>query len=236
MVVRFSKLASLGVLFSLLDISQSSPRSPLREAAENAAKMTGEKQYVSMEDITKEMRELYGPELFDGDQAGGLRKLEQCQPWTCEKGSNPDLVMTFAGRNWGSCVDIDPCLCGLMPLQMAYWCPKECRIDCGGTCATPEVCPDGYAIEDGQIVVLEYPLPPPPWDEWICGLGTACPTPMPTPAPSVPALSDATASSPAPSLKTDTKGIPGIFPPTSADTSAPSVNLPPIWYWGGGNP
>lgn len=83
--MRFSKLAALGVLLSML----------------GAAAEESEKKYISMEEITAEMKLKFGEEILEGDEAGGLRKL-QCQPWSCEHGSNPDLVMTFAGRKWGS--------------------------------------------------------------------------------------------------------------------------------------
>lgn len=174
---------------------------------------------ITMEEITEMMRQEHGDGILQGE--GGLRKL-QCQPWSCEQGSNPKLVMTFAGRKWGSCVDMDPCLCGLMPLQMAYWCPKECRVDCGGTCATEAACPDGFAIENGEPVILEYPLPPPPWEQWPCGLGTACPTPAPTPAPS-----RELSASPAPSISAEPTMSAAPTEMTRADE-----DLPPIWNLG----
>lgn len=54
---------------------------------------------ISIEEITEEMKLFMGEDSTSIER--GLRKL-QCQQWTCEKGSNPDLIMTFAGRKWGS--------------------------------------------------------------------------------------------------------------------------------------
>jgi len=215
--MRLFRLAAIGVLLSMVGLSQAA------EVGEE------EGQYISMEEITEEMRRKFGDEIFQGDVTSGLRRMgvqQMCRPWSCERGSNPNLVMTFAGRKWGSCVNMDHCLCGLMPLQMAYWCPKECRIDCGGTCATEQECPNGYAIENGQVVELEYSLPPPPWDEWICGLGTACPTPQPTPSPS-----NSPTSSAAPTISPEPTPAPTVAPSTAGRDDSPSLS--PIWYYSG---
>lgn len=47
---------------------------------------------------------------------------------------------------------MNPCVCGLHPRRMAFWCPKLCRPSCGGTCATPSSCPNGFNIENNQVV------------------------------------------------------------------------------------
>jgi len=45
-----------------------------------------------------------------------------------------------------SCQAMNHCLCGIMPAQMAYWCPQQCRIECGGSCARAQDCPNGFLV------------------------------------------------------------------------------------------
>mmetsp|Transcript_23732 Transcript_23732/g.43075 ORF Transcript_23732/g.43075 Transcript_23732/m.43075 type:complete len:201 (-) Transcript_23732:85-687(-) len=200
--MKFSLLSAAGMLVSILVVSQ--------------GKENDGKKYISMEEITEQMKKQYEEAMFEKDVGGGLRGLQAtCQQWACLE-PNDDLIMTFAGRTWGNCNDMNPCLCGLMPLQMAYWCGKKCRPDCGGTCALPENCPNGFAVEpDGSVAQYDYALPPPPWEEWICPLGTACPTAAPTPFPT-----DMPTPSPTGTTRSSTGG-----------TRAPALS--PIWYMGG---
>lgn len=91
--MRLSKLAVIGAL-ALVGLSSAND-------FEN-----DERETISMEEITREMIQKYGSDIFQGNKGdGGLRKLGNtlpCQQWSCEHGSNPNLVMTFAGRKWGS--------------------------------------------------------------------------------------------------------------------------------------
>lgn len=74
---------------------------------------------------------------------------------------------------------------------------------------------------DGSVAVYNYSLPPPPWDTWICPLGTACPTLPPTSAPT-----DIPTSSPAPSSSpTDTTRSSGGG---GEDGYTVTVVLPPV--------
>lgn len=80
---------------------------------------------------------------------GGLRNL---QDTTCWRGGQSNQRLWFGGKKWTfNCETMHPCFCGMSPRRMAYWCPKQCRPSCGGDCATPQDCPSGFNIVDGQL-------------------------------------------------------------------------------------
>lgn len=175
-------------------------KQPGMEAAENE---TSEVRYVSMEDITAEMELVFGKEALENNGAGLRRKLDGMP---CDRGGGEKDVITFGQEEWGTCYTMNHCLCGLMPMQMAYWCPYRCRVDCaGGSCATPEECPNGFNVDDtGAVVDYVGTLPPPPWQYWPVNMGPACPwyanpaAPTATPAPVTPAPTPAPTVSPTP--------------------------------------
>jgi hypothetical protein len=87
--MKFSLLSAAGLLVSMLVVSQ---------GQEN-----DRKNYISMEEITEQMKKQYEEAMFEKDVGiGGLRGLQAtCQQWACLE-PNDDLIMTFAGRTWGS--------------------------------------------------------------------------------------------------------------------------------------
>lgn len=95
---------------------------------------------IAKEEFMKE------PTYKEGDHHK-LQEDDQC--W---HGGQSNQNLSWLGRSWGSCQDLDPCVCGLQPRRMAYWCPELCRPSCGGSCATPSDCPNGFNVEDGQTV------------------------------------------------------------------------------------
>lgn len=88
--MRLSLLAAAGVLLSMLVVSQ----------GQEIEALEGEK-LISMEEITEQMKKDYDEAMFDKHVGGGLRGLQPCQQWACLV-PNDDLIMTFAGRTWGS--------------------------------------------------------------------------------------------------------------------------------------
>ena len=172
MITKLSLLAALGVLFITIGVSQSSSSLRGNERQENDEEI----KYISIQEITAKMETLFGKEIFEGTVEDGLRKLNACGPQlSCDGGGASNYVMTFGGRNWGSCQNMDHCLCGLVPMQMAFWCPYQCRPGCGsGACATPQECPNGFNIENGAVTPYTGELPPAPYTYWPCNLGPAC--------------------------------------------------------------
>ena len=86
--MNLSLLAAAGMLLSMLVVSQG------QEEKDG-------KQYISMEEITEQMKQQYEKSMFEANVGGGLRGLQTCQQWACLE-PNDDLIMTFAGRTWGS--------------------------------------------------------------------------------------------------------------------------------------
>lgn len=168
MTMKLSKLAALGVLSMLVGVSQSINLRGNEEAH-------SETKFISLEEITAKMVAKYGKETLDLPVEDGLRKL-QCSGGeiSCDGGGTPDYHITFGGRDWGSCQEMDPCLCGIAPMSMAFWCPYQCCPGCGGSCATPQKCPRGFNIDKGVVTPYEGKLPPPPYPYWPCNMGPAC--------------------------------------------------------------
>jgi len=187
MIARLSKIAIVGVLFIMLGLVQSSKTSLRGKDTEAPPPM----EIVTMEEIVAMMEMEEFVEAITEDEEGGLRKLGDD---TCWHGGQENQNLSWLGRTWGSCGSMSPCLCGLQPRQMAYWCPDLCRPSCGGSCATPNACPNGFNIENGQVVAytgtidwVGYPsFWPGNWGTQ-CGIyynpGAPGATPAPTPAP-----------------------------------------------------
>ena len=168
MLIRFSKLAVIGVFLATISLSHSSRTNLRGEEASIEAQMeaeieaeAGEIEYITLEDIDA-MMEL---EDFENNVLeGGLRKLASLS--VCTHGGQPNQFLTAWGRNWGNCQSMNGCVCGINPRRMAYWCPDLCNPGCGGKCAyTPGVsscsgsncksCPNGFNIENG-VKVMNY--------------------------------------------------------------------------------
>lgn len=161
MVAGLSKLA-LVVIFSLSIGVTHSSRTSLRqsEKQQNDAKQVAsgavppppeEIEYITMEDIDA-MMALEDFESLMTDGKGGLRKLSNIND-ICKHGGQSNQVLTWLGRTWGSCQTMNPCMCGMHPIRMAYWCTDLCLPACGGKCATPNNCPAGFNIgSNGQLV------------------------------------------------------------------------------------
>ncbi len=164
MFSRSSKLAAIGVFFATISLSQSSRTSLRGEEPSIEAQMeadikeeAGEIEYITMEDIDA-MMEL---EHFEEEvMGGGLRKLQIPE---CAHGGQSNQYLTWLGKNWGNCQNLDPCVCGMHPRRLAYWCPQKCLPACGGQCAytsgvsscsgnSCRSCPSGFNLENGSLV------------------------------------------------------------------------------------
>ena len=179
MIIRLSKLAALGVLFIMISgshCSNSTLRGALKEEgdfeqeeAEIEQEAEAEIEYVTMEEI---MAELELQDFF-GIMDESHRKLADT---TCWHGGQSNQVLTWLGVNWGSCQNINPCVCGLSPRAMGSWCPNKCRSSCGGSCATPSKCPRGFNVNSSGSVIRIYGTPStityPPY--WPPNWGTEC--------------------------------------------------------------
>ena len=137
---RLARTAVVGALFVVIGLVQAGKNMEARREMET----------VTMEEIDAmmEMEEFVKP--ITGED-GDLRKRLQVDD-QCWHGGQSNQNLSWLGRSWGSCEELDHCVCGLHPRRMAYWCPELCRPSCGGACATPDQCPDGFNIEDNQMV------------------------------------------------------------------------------------
>jgi len=68
----------------------------------------------------------------------------------CDRGGGVDQRLTFFGHDFGlGCAQADPCLFALMPIRMAYYCPRQGRPKCGGRCYTvAQHCPPNGILVD----------------------------------------------------------------------------------------
>lgn len=136
MNIRLATIAVIGVLFVTVGLVQAEARSEMETV-------------ITMEEIGAMMEmEEFVEAITEG--SGLLRELQVDDQ--CWHGGQSNQNLSWLGRSWGSCEELDHCVCGLHPRRMAYWCPQLCRPSCGGTCATPDQCPNGFNVEDGQMV------------------------------------------------------------------------------------
>ena len=68
----------------------------------------------------------------------------------CDRGGADNQRLVFFGHDFGlGCAQAHPCLFALMPIRMAYYCPKHGRPVCGGECySVAKHCPpDGMLVD-----------------------------------------------------------------------------------------
>lgn len=71
----------------------------------------------------------------------------------CDRGGADNQRLVFFGHDFGmGCAQADPCLFALMPIRMAYYCPKQGRPVCGGKCySVAQHCPNGVIVDADGI-------------------------------------------------------------------------------------
>lgn len=142
--IGMTMIAVVGVLFIMLGLAQSAL---VQVVGDNDADVMVD---VTMDeiDIMMNLEDSLNP--ISTAREGDDRELQEDD--TCWHGGQENQNLYWLGRSWGNCQSLDPCVCGLHPRRMAYWCPELCRPSCGGACATPSTCPDGFNVENDQLV------------------------------------------------------------------------------------
>ena len=83
----------------------------------------------------------------------------------CDRGGADNQRLVFFGHDFGmgcaQAAQSNPCLFALMPIRMAYYCPKQGRPVCGGECYTVEKhCSSGVIVDaDG----ISHSISDPKW-------------------------------------------------------------------------
>jgi len=82
----------------------------------------------------------------------------------CDRGGGADQRLKFFNHDFGlGCAQADPCLFALMPIRMAYYCPKEGRPQCGGMCySVAQHCPASGILLDRNMT--GHNITDPKWD------------------------------------------------------------------------